>query len=320
MLGNIRDVSVRIEVVGPPGVGKTSAVSRCLDGTPDPGKKPTVRKQKLGLEKLDILCTIVDEVSDITEPSSYSPSSSSNTSVILLCFSYTDRSSFESIPKWLEHLSSLETSKYSRIILVGLKTDLVSERTVKKTEAEELALEYGLDLVEASSYESAESCQRLFYGIASRVGVLAADTRQANIESPQSSLGVAWNNAKERGDLEEVLRTSADLITSASTPKISKLTNTFKYDWYQIQLFVYNTYLSESSMQSEGLGRLSESEQHSRLEQAMQSVLFTGMKKISNSLIGGQSKNFMKEFMQRKKALYKSIQAQELQTTLKKKR
>jgi len=55
---------------------------------------------------------------------------------ILLCYSITDRKSFENVTKWMNVINQ-HAPKNVSIVLAGTKVDLVEQRQVEYTEGEE---------------------------------------------------------------------------------------------------------------------------------------------------------------------------------------
>ena len=69
---------------------------------------------------------------------------------VMIVFSVEDHESFVSVKNWLSQLRAY-ADKDVQILLVGNKSDMVEERTVKKEEAEELAEKEGLVYIETSA-------------------------------------------------------------------------------------------------------------------------------------------------------------------------
>ena len=68
---------------------------------------------------------------------------------IILMYDITDKSSFESIPSWMEQIEENKGLKFP-IILCGNKCDLEEERVISKEEGEKLAKKLGINFFEMS--------------------------------------------------------------------------------------------------------------------------------------------------------------------------
>ena len=71
---------------------------------------------------------------------------------ILLLYDITNRSSFESVNKWIESIREVADEKIS-IILIGNKCDLEKERKISKDEGEAKSAEFNLPFFETSCKE-----------------------------------------------------------------------------------------------------------------------------------------------------------------------
>ncbi|EAX86445.1 Ras family protein [Trichomonas vaginalis G3] len=71
---------------------------------------------------------------------------------ILLVFSLTDRSSFESVPEWIK---AADTDSRPTILLVGNKSDLTAQRAVDYNEIIEFAAQRNIDYIETSAHTGA---------------------------------------------------------------------------------------------------------------------------------------------------------------------
>jgi Ras-related protein Rab-2A len=83
-----------------------------------------------------------------------------NSTVALLVFDITRRSTFKSVKTWLKDIQN-ETSDTVVIVLVGNKCDLDHRRQVKKEEAEALAKKHGLIYLESSA-KTGENVEEIF--------------------------------------------------------------------------------------------------------------------------------------------------------------
>ena len=69
---------------------------------------------------------------------------------IILMYDITDKSSFESIPEWIQSLQDVKGNDFP-MILLGNKIDKEEERIISNEDGEELAKEYNIDFLETSN-------------------------------------------------------------------------------------------------------------------------------------------------------------------------
>lgn len=72
---------------------------------------------------------------------------------IIVVFDVTSPESFSNVQKWIQEIERYGTDGVI-ILLVGNKTDLVDERKVSRTDAEEFAVQFGLLYLETSAKSS----------------------------------------------------------------------------------------------------------------------------------------------------------------------
>lgn len=112
--------------------------------------------------------------------------------VVFLCFDYSNRKSFEDIPKWidlmLEHLP-----KYHQIVLVGLKNDLKNKK-VTELEAKTFAKKHCMEFYSVSA-KTGENVEKMFMNITERI---YADYRLNKIEIPENLGGIKIQKEKKK--------------------------------------------------------------------------------------------------------------------------
>ena len=73
-----------------------------------------------------------------------------NADGIILMFSVTSQSSFDSISEWMKNIRNMKPKEFP-VILLGNKIDLEENRVISKKEGEELAQKYELSFYETSN-------------------------------------------------------------------------------------------------------------------------------------------------------------------------
>ena len=86
---------------------------------------------------------------------------------IMICYSITDDHSFKAVNKWIKQIKDL-APKDVKVVMLGNKLDLESERTVPKENAEALANEYDLDYFEVSAF-SGENINESFLTLGRKI-------------------------------------------------------------------------------------------------------------------------------------------------------
>lgn len=71
---------------------------------------------------------------------------------VIIVYDICNRNTFDSLPSWIDSIFS-SAPEGAEIILLGNKSDDIANRQVPLLEAEEFALEYGLQLMEVSAKE-----------------------------------------------------------------------------------------------------------------------------------------------------------------------
>ncbi|CAN0312293.1 unnamed protein product [Lampetra fluviatilis] len=147
-------ISFTVMLVGDSGVGKTCLLVRFKDGAFLSGsfistvgidfrnKVVTVDEAKV---KLQIWDTAGQERFRSVTHAYYR-----DAHALLLLYDITSRTSFDNIRAWLTEIHEYAQQNVV-IMLLGNKTDMAGERTVKREEGERLAKEYGVPFMETSA-------------------------------------------------------------------------------------------------------------------------------------------------------------------------
>ena len=151
-LGNF-DHLVKILMIGDSGVGKTCILQRFEKGDFRMNHLPTIAID-FSIKSIHVKGkTLKMQIWDTAGQERYNTLTAGffkSTHSVLLCFSLTDRSSFDSVHKWMNQINSL-APKEVLIILIGNKADLVDERKVTDEEARRLAHEFNIHYFESSA-------------------------------------------------------------------------------------------------------------------------------------------------------------------------
>ncbi|XP_033127118.1 ras-related protein Rab-30-like [Anneissia japonica] len=157
----------KIVLIGNAGVGKTCLVRRFTQGLFPPGQGATIgvdfmiKTLQIGGDrvKLQVWDTAGQErFRSITQ--SYYHSADA----LVMVYDVTSRESYNALPEWMKEVETYASPKIITV-LVGNKTDLVSEREVKSEEGQVFADEKRIQFLETSAKE-AENVDKLFIDIA----------------------------------------------------------------------------------------------------------------------------------------------------------
>ena len=107
----------------------------------------------------------------------------------LICFNLCDRSSFNSIPKWVEELNKhfAEDEKVVKC-LVGCQSDEIQRATIKMEEINECTKKYGFIDYMQTSAKTGENVQKLFKLVTDQIIRMEQEARkQKRTQSNASS-------------------------------------------------------------------------------------------------------------------------------------
>ena len=143
----------KIAIIGNQHVGKTTILSRYKYGTTDDMYAPTV-----GIDFLTKNIFLVDKTIRLImwdtagqeRFKSLIPSYLKNSNCVILAYDITDKSSFNSLGKWLSDVKD-NVPEGTFIIICGNKIDLNKKRVVSKEEAEKFAKENNIQFAETSA-------------------------------------------------------------------------------------------------------------------------------------------------------------------------
>ena len=171
---------IKILMVGDSSIGKTCLILR-FTGKPFSAEHfPTIaidfKMLQLQIEDQEVSVQIWDTAGQErfkTLTQSFYKSSDG----IFLCFSVTDRKSFENINRWLDQIKNNSPEKVD-ILLVGNKTDLEEERVVSQEEAREFAESNEIDYIETSA-KNGQNVQECLLKLCQRVYKRVKELRQS---------------------------------------------------------------------------------------------------------------------------------------------
>ena len=136
---SVNAIRYKIIFVGDAGVGKTTIINRINDNEFQSAYDATIGvdfwPKKINFRGNEITLQIWDTAGQ-ERYRGLIPSYVRNSSIVFIVFDITNRKTFESIPKWIELIKSIEKNT---LVLIGNKDDLEEKREVKKKEGEDLA-------------------------------------------------------------------------------------------------------------------------------------------------------------------------------------
>eukprot|EP00624_Nannochloropsis_granulata_P001471 evm.model.NODE_17322_length_11106_cov_35.773457.2 len=130
----------------------------------------------------------------------------------LVCFDLTNRSSFDSVSKWVEHARSNSGNPLLVFTLVGNKADRQEGREVARAEAEALAAHHGMEYREITAKDN-EAVQGLFHTTAERIF-------KAVESGPDGEAGAVGSDIVIDGAGRVRLRSTSSSSASSSTGNI----------------------------------------------------------------------------------------------------
>ena len=151
---SVNAIRYKIIFVGDAGVGKTTIINRINDNEFQSAYDATIGvdfwPKKINFRGNEITLQIWDTAGQ-ERYRGLIPSHVRNSSIVFIVFDITNRKTFESIPKWIELIKSIE--KNNILVLIGNKEDLKEKREVEKKEGEDLAKENEMHYYELSAKE-----------------------------------------------------------------------------------------------------------------------------------------------------------------------
>ena len=148
---SVNAIRYKIIFVGDAGVGKTTIINRINDNEFQSAYDATIGvdfwPKKINFRGNEITLQIWDTAGQ-ERYRGLIPSYVRNSSIVFIVFDITNRKTFESIPKWIELIKSIEKNI---LVLIGNKEDLKEKREVEKKEGEDLAKENEMHYYELSA-------------------------------------------------------------------------------------------------------------------------------------------------------------------------
>ena len=148
---SVNAIRYKIIFVGDAGVGKTTIINRINDNEFQSAYDATIGvdfwPKKINFRGKEITLQIWDTAGQ-ERYRGLIPSYVRNSSIVFIVFDITNRKTFESIPKWIELIKSIEKNI---LVLIGNKEDLKEKREVEEKEGEDLAKENEIAYYELSA-------------------------------------------------------------------------------------------------------------------------------------------------------------------------
>jgi len=144
---------IKIITLGESEVGKSSFIIKYVEGQFSSNYMSTLgldfRQKKIELENGKEINLKLFDTAGQERYKSISTNLIKKANGILLIYDIANKTSFNSIGKWMESIEEISSSN-TIVILIGNKSDLEDERQVKKEEGERRAKEYNIPFYETS--------------------------------------------------------------------------------------------------------------------------------------------------------------------------
>ena len=158
------DLMFKLIIIGDSGVGKSCLTNRAAKNYFQDKNIPTI-----GFESTEIFIKIDEKIIKLQlwdtcgqeQYRSLITNFYRNSSLAIIVYSITDRSSFENIDNWYKDIRSY-TNPDIKLFLIGNKLDLEEKRKVKKEEGENFIKEYNLNKFIETSAKSGFNAQNIF--------------------------------------------------------------------------------------------------------------------------------------------------------------
>lgn len=154
------DAFIKVITLGESAVGKSSLMSRILDGAFQLGAAPTIGID-FGLKMVDIDGKRVKmQMWDTAGQERFRTITQAyirGADCVYLVFDVTSSETFSKLKYWLRNLRKYDPDNLLPKILVGNKTDLVDKRAVPREVAEEYANSLGIEYFETSALDFSDS-------------------------------------------------------------------------------------------------------------------------------------------------------------------
>lgn len=194
MIGVDYKYNFKFIVIGMSGVGKTSLLTRLIDGTFNSETQSTIGVQYLSTVmdidgnpvKLQIWDTAGQEKFRAIARSYFRHAVG-----VILVYDITDRKSFDELTYWLNDVHSL-CDPNAAVTLIGNKLDMAAQRAVTTSEATEFANNHQLVYLETSA-RGGDNVQEAFYRGAKQV-YDRAEKGQLQTKTKATGPKVASNN------------------------------------------------------------------------------------------------------------------------------
>ena len=208
---------IKIIVIGDSNVGKTNIINRYVKGEFSQDYMITIGmdfltcnlKLKNKIFKLNLWDTAGSEQFRSVTKGYYR-----NSCCALIVYDITDEKSFQSVKHWIDDCHSY-AGRNIHMILVGNKIDLEQDRKVSKENAENLAIEYGMDFYESSAL-SGYNIDQIFFDLCNFISH-KIDKREYNFDDP--SVGVSKSDIEEGLEINKTLTFTLKCLNNNNNSK-----------------------------------------------------------------------------------------------------
>eukprot|EP00029_Vermamoeba_vermiformis_P000061 TRINITY_DN10065_c0_g1_i1.p1 TRINITY_DN10065_c0_g1~~TRINITY_DN10065_c0_g1_i1.p1 ORF type:complete len:208 (+),score=25.78 TRINITY_DN10065_c0_g1_i1:253-876(+) len=162
----------KIVFLGDQNVGKTSIITRFIYDTFDDTYQATI-----GIDFFSKVMSVDNKLyrlqlwdtAGLERFRSLIPSYIRNSNVAAIVYDITDKASFDNVTKWIEDVRA-ERGNEVILMLVGNKSDLLSQRAVSTEQGEQKAKEYNMEFIETSA-KSGLNIKSLFNRVVAQLGL-----------------------------------------------------------------------------------------------------------------------------------------------------
>lgn len=152
-MSQVPEGGYKVAVLGSGGVGKTCVVLRLTRQSFDPEYVPTIQdyfEKKLVLENQEYTLNIIDTAGQ-DEMQGITDIAIQDAQAFVILYSVTSLMSFNEAEKYRDKVVQFSNGGIPKIVLVGNKCDMETERAVTTAQGQELGKKWGCPFFEASA-------------------------------------------------------------------------------------------------------------------------------------------------------------------------